>query len=339
MKLKTVGHMILLNEPLLWGSGSYLTPPDIDRFAHYVECHGAIFDALGRRGLPMKLVGPDSCTMATWAIDHMSERGLDLAPYVDAFDQHCYHARFDYLPPNPTIAVNHSIPMGNLVTDATAMHAGFSRAKGKKYWITEIGTFYYGGPRGDVFGPCTHEAFLTEAEFIIRAAKVGCGCFCRWAFLAPGEYGDGVWQFINTVDDSYTRQPHTFHGYACLMRYTERGAAVWPALVEPTEEQCEHVHAAGLEMPGGGYTILVVNDHNSQERIVTIEVPQGWKGSWQRLVNDRTRKMIRNDLSLDKNTIVDALPPMSLTVYTTRRLDDDGRIELNKCSHRPEAAW
>jgi len=324
-KLVSLTHFILLNEPL--GSRTYLTPPGIDRYAHYVECYRSIFDAIQRNGFPIKLIGPDSWSTATWAVDCMNERNLDLAPSIDAFDQHCYYARFDYLPPNPTTAS--TLPMTSIIHDHVAKHARFARHKGKRYYITELGTFYYGWEQGDIFGGCTHEAFLTEAEFIIRAMQVGCGGFYRWAYLAPGEYADGVWQFINTVDNSYTRQPHTFHGYACLMRYTGRDAVVWPARVEPRTDIYEYVHAVGLQRPDKHFTILAVNNHNSQERIVRIELPDGWKGSWQKLLDDRTRKMLRNDLTPVNGVIEDVLPPMSLAVYTTVRLPDDNRIGIN----------
>lgn len=332
LKLSSVTRFILMNEPLLGKAGSgrwYITPPGIDRYAHYVECHKAILEAFRRENLPLKLVGPDSWSTEGWAIDFMNERNLDLAPWVDAFDQHCYHARLDYLPPNPT--ASYTLPMTNMIQDHVVKNARFARAKGRRYYITELGTFYYGWKSGDPFGGATHEAFITEAEFIIRAMQAGCGGFYRWAYLAPGEYADGAWQFINTVDNSYTRSPHTFYGYACLMRYTGRNAAVWPARVTPASESCENVHAVGLQLPDGNYTVLAVNDHNSQERVVRIELPSGWSGRWQKLLDDRTRKMLRNDVEPVGGVIEDVLPPMSLAVYTTLRLPDDSLIAPNNC--------
>lgn len=325
MKLKTLEAFILMNEPLKGGSGCFLTPPPIDRFEHYIECHKAIFEAAAARGLNIRLIGPDTWSMASWAVDDFNNRGLDLSPWIYAYDQHNYYGRLDYLPPNPTAAA--TMPVSDLVNNVAARNAEFARSKGKRYYLTEFGTFYYGWRQGDIYGGSTHEAFITEAETIIRAICAGCGGIYRWCFLAPGEYGDGVWQFINTVDESYTRQPHTFYGYASLMRYTGRGAAVFPGAVKQVMTPYAHVHAAALEMPDKTRTALAVNDHNCEERVADIRLPEGWaEGHWQRILCDRTRKMLRRDIVPAGGLIEDCLPPMSLAVYTTRRLPDDDAL-------------
>ncbi len=327
MVLRTVGHFILMNEPLLGGSGTLLTPPGIDRIAYYVECYKLIHDAIEEAGLPIKIIGPDTYSLTDWAVNLMHDRDLDITPYVDALDHHMYYTRFDYLPPN--LVPGHSTPMSNAIADHVLPNGRYARAHGKPYYITELGTFYYGWRNGDPFGAATHEAFLTEAEFIIRSIEVGCGGFYRWAFLAPGEYGDGVWQFINTVDGSYTRQPHTFYGYGTLMRYSAPGALVWSSVIDEEIDNVCYVQSVGLELPGDEYTIFVVNDNNAQERVVRIEPPDGWTGDWQKVLDDRTRKMVRCDIEPVDGAIHDCLPPMSLTAYTTRRLQDDHLLAEN----------
>jgi len=329
LKLETLTHYNLMGEPLMGASGTFLTPPGVDRFQHYVECYQAIHKALGARQLPIGLIGPDTWSMMYWAVDQFNERGLDLSPYIDTYDQHNYYSRFDYLPPNPTATA--SMAISDLIEHFVHKNARFAHFKGKKYHITELGTFYYGWRRGDIYGPATHEAFITEAEFIIRAMQVGCGGFYRWTFLAPGEYADGVWQFINTVDGSYTRQPHTYYGYASLMRYTAPGSVVWPGVFTQRRDPYSYVHATALELPDGSRTILVVNDNNAQERVIDIQLPAGWaQGRWQKLLSDRTRKMIRNEVQLSGEMITDLLPPMSLSVYTTRRVAGDEQRPLNR---------
>lgn len=327
MKLEAVTHFILLNEPLMIEKEqehgfAYCTPPGVDRFAHYVECHRQISLALKKNNLDIKVIGPDTNSTLYWAIDNMLERGLDISPWIDALDQHSYWLRFDYLPPNPAVA--DTVSIGDNIRYQVARNVRYARAKGKPYYITEMGTFYYGWRTGDPFGGATHEAFILESEFIVRALKVGCGGFLRWAFISPGEYGDGVWQFVNTVDGSYTRQANTFYGYSGLMRYTMPGSCVWIPHTEQRTDPYEHVHVVGLELPDGGKTILVVNDHNCQERVVELNFPQEWwNHSWQKFLNDRTRKMHRREMDTVDSRIEDVLPPMSLVIYTTRRLRDD----------------
>ena len=330
--LKTVKHLVLVNEPGMSGPG-YGTPPGIDPYEHYVACHRAVWEAFERRGLLLKLIGPDTSTSTVWAVDHFIDRGLDLSPYIDAYDQHHYYGRFDYLPPNP---LSGSLPLSDVIT-YTEKNARFARMHGKRYWITELGTFYYGWYYGDVWGGCTHEAFLTEAEFIVRALQAGCGGFYRWQFTSPGEHGDGVWQFVDTVDGSFARRPHTYYGYASLMRSTSRNAAVWKTEVSERPDFSRHVHAAGLENPDGTRTLIVINDHNCQERIVEICLPEGWDADpWQRFLDDRVRKMVRSEAVVTLGRIEDCLPPLSMAVYTTRRLPDDGLLP-QATERKPEA--
>ncbi len=338
--LNRVRSMILLNEPLMDPNGSFLTPPGIDRFRHYIDTHAAVFRALAEAGLPVSLVGPNTWSSLYWAVDHFQDRDLDLTPWIEAYDQHNYYARLDSLPPNPTTAP--TMPMTNLIESQVAKNARFARMHGKKYYITELGTFYYGWSSGDPYGPATHEAFLTEAEFIVRSMAVGCGGFHRWAFLAPGEYQDGCWQFLDTVDGSYRRQPHTFYGYAALMRYSAAGSRVRIAVVDQPADPVAHVHAVALDLPDGSRTIFVVNDHNSQERVLDLVLPEDWRragdaaGStakeamgWQKILVDRTRKMHRRDIGFEAGRWEDILPPMSLTVYTDRRLPGDEALRID----------
>lgn len=328
MGLSTVRSFLLMNEPLMDPNGSFLTPEGIDRFAQYIACHKAIFNALQTAGLPVTLIGPNTWSTLYWAVDHFQDRGLDLSPWIDAYDQHNYYSRFDYLPPNPTTMP--TMPMTNLIDSQIAKNARFARMHGKRYYITELGTFYYGWSAGDPYGPATHEAFLTEAEFIIRSMNVGCGGFHRWAFLAPGEYQDGCWQFIDTVDGSYRRQPNTFYGYASLMRYSAPGSVIWTPEVEQTLDPYAYVHSVGLELSDGSHAVFVVNDHNCQERVVSLSLPRAWMtGKWQKILVDRTRKMHRRDIDVSSNPYEDMLPPMSLTVYTDKCLEDDNLLRAD----------
>jgi hypothetical protein len=328
MGLSTIRAFILMNEPLMDPDGSFLTPEGTDRFTHYIACHEAIFFALKENGLDIALIGPNTWSTLYWAVDHFQDRGLDLSPWIDAYDQHNYYARFDYLPPNPTTA--QTMPMTNLIDSQIARNARFARMHGKKYYVTELGTFYYGWSAGDPHGPATHEAFMTEAEFIVRSMNAGCGGFHKWAFLAPGEYQDGCWQFIDTVDDSYRRQPHTFYGYAALMRYSAAGSVIWTPSVDQNIDPYAYVHAVGLALPDGSHAVFVVNDHNCQERVLALSLPLEWNsGNWQKLLVDRTRKLYRREVAFDKGQREDVLPPMSLTIYTDRFLEDDRLLTLD----------
>lgn len=326
LNLRSVRDFILLNEPLTYGEdgtsrAAFSCPEGIDRFSVYFEVHRLLRQRMSERDIDFNVIGPDTNSTLYWAVDYLRDRDLDLTPFIDAYDQHSYWVRFDYLPPNPSVAA--TVPVGDNVDNQIRTNARFARSHGKPYYITELGTFYYGWRRGDPFGPARHDAVILEAEMIVRCMAVGVGGFYRWAFIAPGEYGDGVWAFVNTVDDSYTRQPNTFYGYAALMRYTEHGSRVW--VPESSEEPStyRHIHAVGLELPDGSHTIIVVNNHWAQERVIDIDLPDSFIGShYQRLLTDSTRKMWRLEVGT-ANRLEAVAPPMSVLVFTDARRPGD----------------
>ncbi len=322
LKLETCKYFILMNEPLI-NDGGFRTPAGIDRYAYYVDLHKNMYEAFKANGLTVEMMGPNTWSVLYWAVDYFNERGLDLSPYISVYDQHNYYGRFDYLPPNKTINIP-TMHNSDIVDHFVRKNARFAMMKGKQYAITEYGTFYYGWSSGDPYGPSTHEAFMTECEFLVKSIGVGCGGFYKWALLAPGEYQDGRWQFINTVDRTFRKEPHTFYGHSALMRYTRPGSVVFETIVEQRENPYKYVSTAALSLPNDEKTILITNTNNCEERLVSIKLPLGWqRNGYQKIIVDRVRKMSRfSDFTIDdENEFV--LPPMSLTVLTTQKMPLD----------------
>jgi hypothetical protein len=322
MECRRVTHFSLMNEPFFLPEGAFSTPSDIDPFLYYLELHKRIRQMLDQEQLALELVGPDTNNTYYWACEEMELRGGDGAEPFDVLDHHHYTGRFDYLPPNPTTIP--SSPLSDVMNSLIKKYVRYARAHGKPYCITEFGTGYYGWSHGDPFGPASQEAFVTDAEFLIRGTNLGVAGFYRWAYLAPAEYQDGAWQFISTVDGSYQRMEHTFYGFSSLMRYTSATARVWVPHQSEKTHQYRYVHSTALESTDGAFTVLVVNDHYAEERIVEIRLPSPRQNDqFYKILNDRVRKMHRRRINPEGGVLTDCLPPMSLTVYTTRVVSGD----------------
>lgn len=270
----------------------------------------------------LSLLGPGSPSVQDWPIPDFHSRGLDLDPLIDAFDQHEYFARFDDSPPNANTL---SIPMTELMNRHLIPHVNYARAKNKPFLITEFGHAYYGSSRGDPNGPASHEAFMLDAEFAVRAMNAGVQGLMRWSFLNPGDI-DGRWQFLETADGSDRRCDNTFYGFATLVRYARPHSDVMDTHVESSLYPWPHVHACALrKMPLGDVSLLVVNDHDSETIELTVKLPPSLKPKKLSII--RTDRILKHE-KLDEikrdgksNYFVDKLTPRSLTVYTTLEHD------------------
>jgi hypothetical protein len=270
----------------------------------------------------LSLLGPGSPSVQDWPIPDFHARGLDLDPLIDAFDQHEYSARFDDSPPNANIE---SIPMTELIERHLIPNVNYARAKNKPFLITELGHAYYGSRRGDARGPATHESFLLDAEFCVRAINAGVQGIMRWSFLNPGDI-DGHWQLLNTADGSYSRQANTFYGYANLVRYARPHSDVLEVQTESSLYPWPHIYACALKkMPQGDVSLLVVNDHDSETVELTVKLSPLFKAKKLNVI--RTDRILKHE-KVDEikrdgksSQFTDKLSPRSLTVYTSLEHD------------------
>jgi len=311
-----------VNEPLY---GGIFHHPKGDIFRSFAGLMASLRKELIERDLVpqrLSLLGPGSPSVQEWPIPDFHSRGLDLDPLIDAFDQHEYFARFDDSPPNANIS---SIPMTELIDRHLVPHVNYARAKNKPFLITELGHSYYGSSLGDRRGPATHEAFLLDAEFCVRAINAGVQGIMRWSFLNPGDI-DGHWQFVNTADGSYSREPNTFYGYANLVRYARPHSDVLEVQTESSLHPWPHVYACALrKMPQGDVSLLVVNDHDSETVELTVKLSPLFKARKLNVI--RTDRILKHE-KVDEikrdgkmTHFTDKLSPRSLTVYTSLEHD------------------
>ena len=311
-----------VNEPFY---GGIFHHPTADKFNVYVELMAALRKELIERELSpqrVSLLGPSTPSVQEWPLPEFHARGLDLDPLLDAYDQHEYFARFDGTPPN---ANSVSVPMTELVRQHLAPHVAYARQKNKPFLITELGHAYYGSGRGDINGPATHDAFLLDAEFALEAINAGVQGLLRWSFLNPGDI-DGCWQFIDTADGSYQRCDNTFYGYATLIRYARPHSDVLSVEIESSLYPWPHVHACALrKAPQGDVTLLVVNDHDSEEIELSVTSALLRAKKINIIRTDRTLKHEKTgEIKSDSKskTFTDRLPPRSLSVYTSLEYDE-----------------
>ncbi len=305
-----------INEPLYGGIYHH---PKGDTYRAYAGLMASLRKELVDRDLVpqrISLIGPSAPSVQQWPVPDLHARGLDIDPLLDAYDQHEYSARFDGDPPNSN---GDSIPMSELIERHLTPHVKYAESRGKPFLITEMKHSYFGAKQGDPNGPATHDAFLLDAEFAIRAINAGVQGLMRWSFLNPGDI-DGHWQFLETADNSYRRCENTFYGYATLIRYARPHADVLQSSVQSNFYPWPHVHACALrKSPQGDVTVLVVNDHPSEQIELNVKLPASLRKKVNVIRNDRTLKHAKVDEV--KREFTDRLPPRSLTAYTTLEYD------------------
>ena len=311
-----------VSEPLY---GGVFHHPKEDPLRAYAAMMAALRKELIERDLVpqrLSLLGPGTPSVQAWPIPDFHSRGLDLDPLIDAYDQHEYFARFDDAPPNTNAL---SLPMTELIDRHLTTHVQYAASKGKPFLITELGHLYYGSAVGDSNGPASHEAFLLDAEFAVRAINAGVQGLLRWSFLNPGDI-DGRWQFLETADGSYRRCENTFYGYAALIRYARPHSEVLGLQIESSLYPWPHIHACALrKAPQGDFTLLVVNDHESEQVDMTVSLPAALRAKKINVI--RTDRILKHEKVGEfkrdpKGTLFeDKLPPRSLSVYTSLEYD------------------
>jgi hypothetical protein len=318
LKLKQVRYLSVFNEPFCpdHSGFSFFVPKGVDVFAHYVELFARLRARLDEEGFSadeLGLIGPNSHDLYVQPLAEMQKRGLDLLPHLAAVDEHCYRARLDYLPP---VAHMPTLTIGDTIATYLRPAVQAATARGKPYFLTEYGTFYYGGITGDRQGPARHEAALTEVEFVIRSLVAGANGAMKWSFINGGGF-DGLWQYIETADGSYAPVPNVYYAHAVLGRFTPRGGAIHP--VTFTGRRPGHVHGICVRKNGDA-TVLLVNDHPAEQvrvQFARAELPA-------KPLHARTTDAVRKFAACavdDTGSIL--LNPMSVTALTTIAVADE----------------
>jgi len=285
----------------------------------------AVSGELAARALPVTLAGPD-LVEAAWSADTEA-----LALHLGAFEVHTYGGAFDWRTEH---AFDWCYPMAEGVAKFAAW-AKFAHGRGAPFFLGEIGTFDY-GMGGSLAAPSSYEAALKDVEYAIRLVNAGVDGFCRWSFVNRGNI-DGQWQLVDTWDaqsnclrEIITPHPNSFFLWGLLSRFISAEATILSGqLVGGSDGQHQHVFACAARALDGSYTLAVVNDGATEADLhVRWDNADSDKPTLHRYRIDPICRD-RTDIHVDPQgelagDFEDALPPMSLTVYSTRhRRHDD----------------
>ncbi len=281
----------------------------------------AVRHALDRDGINVPLSGPDWTDLPEFKPDQ-----VDFDQFIGAYDLHSYYAGFDWHPGG-------GYPLA-MAEKRLAEWRKWSAQRGKPLFLSELGTMIYGW-RGTNAGPSTWEAAIKDAELVVRGLNVGVDGFNRWSFVNRGDL-DGVWQMIDTWDPErkalrawVTPCPNSYFVYGLICRLTAKHSSVVAcARTGGTVEGTNRVFAAALRSPGGHLTWMVANDAPRRwsaefsvkgcqhSALFRYQVTAAQKDKRELQINPVRARSI----SPGGTAFAEFLPPMSLTIFSTRKL-------------------
>jgi hypothetical protein len=284
----------------------------------------AVRKALDARGLKLPLSGPDT---TTGFVATVPER-FDFLPLLGAYDFHDYGADFDFR------------TKGHIARQVrnAAVWTQHAHAEGKPVFLSEFGTMAYGWVP-DKPGPSSPQSVLAGSELVLRLANVGVDAFNRWSFLNRGDL-DGQWQFVDTWDmrekkmlRDFPPHPNSYFGLGLLSRFTAKNSTVLASRVEGgVAQKWQRVFCAAFRSPRGELTLAVVNDAPIEQQLkLTLEgrtkPAQFHRYRYGEPERDRADLKVNPDPGFAPPPGVaewqDALPPNSLTLYSTYKLEHD----------------
>jgi hypothetical protein len=284
----------------------------------------AVRKALDRRGLNLPLSGPDG----TIGFPDSFPGGFDYLDLLGAYDFHDYGADFDFR------------TKGHIATQAlnAAAWARQAHAQGKPLFLSEFGTMAYGWVP-DKPGPSCPESALAASELVLRLANAGVDGFNRWSFLNRGDL-DGQWQLVDTWDrehkkllPEFTPHPNSYFCLGLLSRFTAKHSAVLDSRVEGGKlDGWQRVFCAAFRSPSGDLTLALVNDSPAE-----FQLKLGLHGMpkaaafcrYRHGEAQREQSGLRIEPQAGPSPMAqpgqwqDALPPNSLTIYSTYKLSHD----------------
>jgi hypothetical protein len=285
----------------------------------------AVRRALDRRGLTLPLSGPD---MNVGFPGGVPGQRFDYLGQLGAYDFHNYGADFDFRTKGAIARQE-----GN-----AAKWAAFAHEAGKPLFLSEYGTMAYGW-KPDKAGPGSPPAVLAGSELVLRMANAGVDGFNRWSFLNRGDC-DGQWQLVDTWDrqakkmlSDFPPHPNSYFSLGLLSRFTAKNSTVLASRVEGGSlPPWQRVFCAAFQSPRGELTVAVVNDASESFdlKLALNALPK--KVTLQRYrygepERDHADVKINPEavypLDSSSGNLNDTLPPGSLTIYSTYKLNHD----------------
>ncbi|WP_404422483.1 hypothetical protein [Nibricoccus sp. IMCC34717] len=299
-----------VNEPMCYGIYS-THPSQGDLWAYYVDMYRELREALDAAGVPrtrLGLIGLDHTSPNPSTMVEQMARTPSLDPYVDAYTIHYYYLRFDHLPPRPKIAP--SAPIEDMIERQTQTVINACRRIGKPLLAAEIGTFYNGWRHGDPAGVASFHTCLTVAEAIVRGVPLGLDGFAFWCLLNPNTI-DGHFAIVRVANGKAEQLGWPARVYGTVCRALRPGSQVIAFRAASHSADVPHVHAVALRHVDGARTVLVINDHASEEAQVSLELPRefGPLPPQVRWLNEAGASGTRSDSAL-------RIPPMTFAVLS-----------------------
>jgi hypothetical protein len=188
-------------------------------------------------------------------------------------------------------------------------------------------------------GPSCPESALAASELVLRLANAGVDGFNRWSFLNRGDL-DGQWQLVDTWDrehkkllSEFTPHPNSYFCLGLLSRFTAKHTAVLDSRVEGGKlAGWQRVFCAAFRSPSGNLTLALVNDSPAefQLKLGIHAMPKATAFCRYRYGEaEREQSGLRIEPQAGPSPIAepgqwqDALPPNSLTIYSTYKLTHD----------------
>ncbi len=284
----------------------------------------AVRKALDKRGLQkLPLSGPD---VSEDGFPASAPGKFDFLSTLGAFDFHDYGADFDYRSHGHTAQQERN----------AALWTKYAHAQGKPLFLSEFGTMAYGWVP-DLPGPSCPQAVLAGSELVVRMLNCGVDGMNRWSFLNRGNL-DGQWQFVDTWDRKgqkllrdFVPHPNSYFCLGLLSRFTAKHSTVLASRVEGGRmDDWQRVFVLALRSPSGNLTLAAVNDAPAE---FDLKLAVSGLSGPVRFYRYRYGEAERNqaDVKIDPQKeyplgpadqqLQDALPPNSLTIYSTYRLD------------------
>jgi len=326
LKVTNLRWLGLFNEPI-WGKltrdpENFFVAPGDDQVEvlsrTYKEVH-QVLQAEG--GAPIQLVGPGHlCAWQFPPLDFLA-KNCDPSKWLGAWDMHSYFHAPDWMPePTEDFVTTHA-----LLQHTIRRWVDFARLQGKPFFITEMGTFFFGRPfwgERDYETAASHSAAIHDAQFIVRGLNEGVDGFLRWALCVDAAV-DGRWGLFEWNPGGMEASPNIFPVYKALMNAIPPRSKILDWKVSASDGLVPHVHGCAVEAPDGTRRVVLVHDRPGRNSDILLEFPTSWRGTtFTRQIVDETRKGIAQaDIQLPDDSpchIPLMVSPYSVSVLTEK---------------------
>lgn len=285
----------LFNEPI-WDAqarnpSNFGVRPGDDQVRVLAAVYRAVRKALDEAGFSaVSLVGPGHLCAWQFPPAEFLASGVDPSPDLGAWDLHAYFYRPDWFT-EPTV----DFPATQDFLQFTVRRmAELARRQKKPFFITELGSFFYGRPywgERDFETLGSHSAAILDAQFIVRAIGEGVDGFCRWAWSVTRTH-DGRWSLAEWEGrDAVTPSPFVFPVYRALMNAIRPRAAVHAIRNSHSAGHRPRVHAAAVRNSDGRRVMVLVHDMPGRNADILVDFPPDWAGlKLRRTITDEVRK-------------------------------------------------